>query len=102
DIRYLLDGWNRPETIAGVQARWADRAADVRFYADRAAPAVLTLVAVAYPQDQQLTVTLNGQEAARLPMVPDWAPYSIYLPSGLFRAGAINTVRLEHSAAGSA
>ena len=102
DIRYLLDGWDRPESIAGQAARWSGREADVRFAVDRAADATLTLVGVAYPSSQQLTVLLNGATMANLAMSRDWAPYQVFLPASAFQAGAVNTITLQHSTTTSA
>jgi hypothetical protein len=102
DVRYLTDGWYRPETIAGVLARWTDRRAQIRFWVDSPAAATLQLTGVAYPTGQQLTVLLNGQQAAQLSMSTDWAPYTISLPAAMFQPDAINTITLEHSMVASA
>jgi hypothetical protein len=102
DIAYLLSGWDRPEVIAGVPARWTDRQAQIRFYVDKSGAARVTLVGVAYPAGQQLTVSINGQPAARLAMRQDWAPYSIAVPAGMFHPRAVNTITLDHSEAISA
>ncbi|MBV8084154.1 MAG: DUF2723 domain-containing protein [Chloroflexi bacterium] len=102
DIAYLIGGWDRPEVIAGVPARWTDTEAEVRFYVDQPAAETLTLVGVAYPDNQRLTVSVNGQPAARLSMVKDWAPYTIPLPASALKAQAVNTITLVHSLAVSA
>ncbi|HLY67085.1 MAG TPA: hypothetical protein VKU60_16235, partial [Chloroflexota bacterium] len=102
DAPYLMDGWYRPEDIGGTAARWSDQQASLRFWVDRAVAASLQLVGVAYPPGQQLTVLVNGQQAAQLSMSRDWAPYNISLQGALFHAGAINTVTLEHRAVASA
>ncbi|HEY8695092.1 MAG TPA: hypothetical protein VIR57_20370, partial [Chloroflexota bacterium] len=102
DVRYLTDGWYRPETIAGVPARWTDRRSQVRFWVERPAEATLQLTAVAYPKGQQLTVLLNGQQVAQTPLPTDWAPYTISLPATLFHPEAMNTITLDHSMVASA
>ncbi|MFI5266887.1 MAG: hypothetical protein ACHQ7M_05855, partial [Chloroflexota bacterium] len=102
DVRYLTDGWYRPETIAGVTARWTDQRSQIRFWVERSAGATLQLTGVAYPKGQQLTVLVNGQHVAQLPMSTDWAPYTISLPATMFHPEAINTVTLEHSMVASA
>jgi hypothetical protein len=102
DVRYLMDGWYRPEQIAGVPARWTDLSARIRFWTDRAGDASLELVAAAYPDNQQLTVLVNNQPAARLSLAHGWAPYTISIPASLLHAGAINTISLEHRTAISA
>jgi hypothetical protein len=102
DVRYVLEGWHRPETVAGVPARWAERQSRLRFWVERARPARMELVGVAYPAGQRLTVRVNGQVAGSLDMVQDWAPYNISLPPALFHPEAINTISLEHSSAVSA
>jgi hypothetical protein len=101
DVSYLTDGWYRPETIAGVPARWADRRAQVRFWVDRPSDATLQLTGVAYPSGQRLTVLLNGEQVADVAMPTDWAPYTISLPAAVFHPQAINIVTLEHSLAAS-
>jgi len=102
DVRYVMEGWYRPETVAGVAARWTDRQARLRLWVDRAANAKLLLDGAAYPPGQQLTVLVNGQPAASMAMSRDWAPYNIALPAALFHAEAINTITLEHTMAVSA
>ena len=57
---------------------------------------------MAYPRGQQLTVVVNGQPAAHLPMPTDWAPYTITLPADMFHSQAINTITLQHSMVASA
>ena len=102
DVRYLTDGWYRPETIAGVTARWAGQQAQLRFWVDSAAAATLRLTGVAYPRGQELTVLVNGQPAAELAMPTDWAPYTISVPAAMFHSQAINTISLSHSVVASA
>ncbi len=102
DVRYLQDGWYRPEEISDLPARWTGLQARIRFWVDRPSDATLQLVGVAYPRGQQLTVAVNGQAAATLSMVTDWAPYNMSLPATLFHAEGLNTVTLEHTMATSA
>jgi hypothetical protein len=97
DVRYVSDGWYRPEQIAGVASRWTDQTAQLRFWTDRSAVARLQLVGVAFPPGEQLSVVFNGQQVAQLSMSTDWAPYNVDLPAALFHAGGINTISLEHS-----
>ncbi|MBV9121213.1 MAG: glycosyltransferase family 39 protein [Chloroflexi bacterium] len=102
DAAYLLGGWNRPETIAGVTARWSAGESQLRFFADRSGDATLTLVGTAYPAGEQLTVMVNGQLAGKSDMGRDWAPYTFAIPATLLHGGAVNTVTLQHSAVTSA
>lgn len=97
DVRYLTDGWYRPETIAGVAARWAGQRANIRFWVEQPAAATLHLTGVAYPSGQQLTVLVNGREAAQMAMPTDWAPYTISVPATMFQSRAINTISLSHT-----
>ncbi|HLG73352.1 MAG TPA: glycosyltransferase family 39 protein [Chloroflexota bacterium] len=102
DVRYVTEGWYRPEQIAGVTARWTDRRTRLRFWVDNPANATLRLTGVAYPPDQQLTVSVNGQRVAQLPMGTDWSPYEISVPAAAFKGNAINVVELDHSQSRSA
>ncbi|HVA26009.1 MAG TPA: hypothetical protein VMW62_16660 [Chloroflexota bacterium] len=102
DVRYLTDGWYRPETVAGVAARWAGQQSQIRFWVERPADATLRLTGVAYPKGQQLTVLVNGQPAAHVPLPTDWAPLAISVPATLFHPRALNVVTLDHSMVASA
>ncbi|MHB8619549.1 MAG: protein O-mannosyl-transferase family, partial [Chloroflexota bacterium] len=99
DVRYLLGGWHRPETIAGVQARWTARTSQFRFWVGHPGPSDLRLVGVSFQPGQRLTVLLNGQPAGHLAISQDWAPYNVSLAAALFHPEAINTITLEHAVA---
>jgi hypothetical protein len=102
DVRYVMEGWYRPEIIAGTAARWTDQQARLRLWVDQPRDAVLRLAGVAYPPDQVLTVLVNGQPVASQPMPADWAPFTISVPAAVFQPAAINTITLQHRAARSA
>jgi hypothetical protein len=97
DVRFVMDGWYRPEDIAGVPARWTASRARLRFWVGRPGEANLQLVAAAYPPGEQLSLSVNGQLAAEVPMAQGWSPYNISLPATLFHAEAINILTLDHS-----
>jgi hypothetical protein len=102
DVRYVMEGWYRPEVVAGTPARWTDKRARLRFWLDQPSDAILRLAGVAFPSGQQLTVLVNGAPAGRFSMSTDWAPYTISVPAGLFQPTAINTITLEHAVVTSA
>ncbi len=102
DVRYVGEGWWRPETIAGIPARWTSAESSLRFWIGRPTASNLGLVAVSFPAKQQLTVLLNDQPVTTLSVGQDWGPYNISIPAALFRAEAINTITLKHSQAVSA
>ena len=99
DAPYLLDGWYRPEVIAGVPARWTRAQSAIRFWIATPAASTFRFVCVSFPARQQLTLAVNGQVVRTLPIGQGWAAYDVAVPATLLRAQSINVISLRSSRA---
>ncbi len=99
DGRYLDRGWYRPETIGGVEARWAGGAptTTVRLTLEPGHDYQLTLRALAYPDGQELILQASGRTFARFSLSSTWIEYTATLPASLLPTPGVTQVELIHT-----
>ncbi|MCS7282768.1 MAG: hypothetical protein NZ769_05380 [Anaerolineae bacterium] len=102
DWRFLRDGWYRAgyfeENIGGVSGRWAGQTltATLHFVVTQSMTVSLTLRAIAYPENQELSLNLNGQNIGHLKISKSWETYSMIIPYKMLEVGKINKLDLVH------
>lgn len=102
DGKFLGEGWYYHgfyhEDIGGVSGRWAGQVltATLRFVIPHQSTFQLSLRAVAYPDNQELTLYLNGKQVGHLSLYNAWEVYTLTIPSNVFLAGEIGQLDLVH------
>ena len=51
----------------------------------------------AYPPEQVVTVRVNGQAIAEIPLIEEWADYQATVPATAIEAGKPTYIELEHA-----
>lgn len=97
--RYMGQGWFRAEDIGGTGARWAGdgHVSTLRFALEQGQDYTVSFLAAPYPDDQNVIVSANGSEVARIDLRDGWQEYSFILPSTLIEDHAITSLSLAHS-----
>lgn len=84
DVRFIGRGWHYPENIVGITARWTGAEPTARLYlrlAERRAYRV-TLMAQAFEQARQLSLSANGMTLGSAEIRPEsLAEYTFILPA---------------------
>ena len=101
DGRYLGEGWFRPETISGTEARWAGRTltTTVRLKIPPSSDYVLRLRALAFPPAQSVSVHVNGMAVDTLSLPQAWTEVNTVIPQGVLADSGGNTIALVHATA---
>jgi len=94
-------GWYLPEDIGGVNGRWADTEAILRFDLEPN-DYQLSFRALAYPADQELTVVANNMVIDTMTLANGWQTYELSLPQELILSNQPTILTFNHSQAQSA
>lgn len=99
DGRYLDQGWYRPEGIGGARGRWAGGTltSTVRIYLPPEENLRLTVRALPYPDAQELTLRIAGQELGQFALQPSWAEYTAPLPEDVLSQTDVILLELIHA-----
>jgi hypothetical protein len=98
DQRFVGLGWYDVENVGGPQVRWAGEISTSTLRL--ALPPQDTRIhfrAMAYPTDQTVTVSVNGQAVATINMVGDWAEYEFTVPADVLHAEGPSVITLVHT-----
>jgi hypothetical protein len=98
--RFVGPGWYWAENVGGPQARWAGESptSTLRVWLAPGATHV-RFHALAYPADERVTISVNGQALADMPLVQDWADYAFDIPEGVIGPEPAR-IELRHTAFG--
>jgi len=98
DGRYLDQGWYRPEEIGGIEGRWAGEVpgATVRLYLEPERDYRLTVRAMAYPSEQEVSVWVDGKEVGHFALPRDWTERAVVIPASRVPSGEVIVVKLVH------
>ena len=98
DDRFVGLGWYNAEDIGGVRARWAG---EIQTSTLRVAlpprDIHVRFRAMAYPTDQTVAVTVNGQRVSVVKLAEDWADYDITVPKSMLNERSPNVITLTHA-----
>jgi hypothetical protein len=101
--RYLGPGWYPAENVGGQQARWTGAQPMALLQVQLSPQAYqLALHAASFLPDQTVTVSVNGQQIAELPMGVDWAEYHVEVPASFIPTAGRLTIALAASRSASA
>jgi len=99
DVAYAGTGWYPPENIGGVTGRWAGGIPTATLRLDlHPQTYCLSFSAWAYPPDQTLTLEVNEETIAVLPMPETWTVYTATIPATVIRVGEPTQIRFTHAA----
>ncbi len=105
DGRYLGEGWFRPETIGGIQGRWAGGTLTSTVRLNLAsAPGHrlryrLRFRALAYPAKQMVSVYTGEMYLAQLSLPQAWTEFEVPLPQQTWVSDQVMTLMFVHSQA---
>ncbi|TET50156.1 MAG: hypothetical protein E3J64_08615 [Anaerolineales bacterium] len=98
DGKYLLRGWYRGEDVGGVSGRWAgDTQTAIRVYLGESHDYRLTVRALAYPAEQELTIRVGGRDLGQVDLSQGWEEHSVVVPTDLVPGGEVIEIELVHS-----
>lgn len=98
DAAYVGAGWYLPENIGGVTGRWAGgiQTATLRFDLSPQTYC-LSLNAWAYPPGQVVTLEVNEEAIAVLPMLETWTVYTATIPAAAIESGEPTHIQFNHA-----
>lgn len=99
DVAHVGTGWYPAENIGGVTGRWAGGIPTATLRLDLYPRTYcLRFNAWAYPPDQRVTVEVNEETIAVLPMSEAWTVYTATIPAAALRSGRATHLRFSHAA----
>ncbi len=98
DYRFVGQGWYDIENIGGPQGRWTGEIATstLRLVIPAGSTRIRFRV-LAYPANQSVVVSVNGQKIGEVNLANDWADYELTVPADALHTDGPSLVTLDHA-----
>jgi hypothetical protein len=97
DTPFVGSGWFRPEDIGGVIGRWAGDTVIATLRLDLPVQQYrVTFQAWGYPPNQTVTIQVNNQPVASIPLIENWANYTFTIPASVLEEGTPAFIQFQH------